>query len=442
MPPQKQSVVLTNAAWHSLAWLVCANGVGLLMATLLLFPELNGLLGEFTYGRWVPLHLNLQLYGWCSLPLVAWLLKTYGVQHEPASRWARTALWMWSASLAVGAVSWLTGHSSGKLFLDWTGYPRILFPLALCFLWGLLSWSLHQNWQSARNRAGKVIGVVGLLTVPATLYWAASPSVYPAINPVTGGPTGASLLDSTLGIVIVMLLLPLGLERRQKAQTQINKLVLALFCAELVIYVGMGHHNSSNHWPSQFLGLASLLPWLVAMPLYYRSFDWPLRSRRWLANFLIWWTLLLLSGWIAFLPGVLDQLKFTDGLVAHSHLAMAGFVSSMNIFLLTTILEEDGESLNTSWSFFAWQTGLVVYIVSMTIAGCLESHDPSFTITPGFLRNLLYSARLVGGILMFSASVNWLIEITRRLRLEPKTATTILAFERSSTLAATTSNAS
>ena len=151
---------------------------------------------------------------------------------------------------------------------------------------------------------------------------------------------------------------------------------------------------------------------------------------------------LLASGWIAFLPGVLDQLKFTDGLVAHSHLAMAGFVSSMNLFLLTSFLEEDGESLNTTWSFFAWQTGLVVYIVSMAIAGWCESLNPSFTIIPGSLRNLLYSARLLGGILMFAASVNWLIGITRRLRGKTNTAANFPAFERSSTLAAATSNAS
>jgi cytochrome c oxidase cbb3-type subunit I len=414
--------VLKIAAWHSLAWLVFANGVGLLMATLLLFPGVNRWLGEFTYGRWVPLHLNLQLYGWCSLPLVAWLLKTYRVHREPASRWARSALWMWSAALAVGAVSWLTGHSSGKLFLDWTGYPRIFFPLAMCFLWLVLVWSLRTHWQSEKHRLAKIFGLIGLLTVPPTIYWAAGPTVYPAINPVTGGPTGASLLDSTLGIVIILLLLPLGLERRQKTKTRINKLVLGLFGVELVIYAGMGHHDSSNHWPSQFLGLGSLLPWMVAMPTYYQSFDWPRQSCRWRMSLLFWWMLLLASGWFAFLPGVLDHLKFTDGLVAHSHLAMAGFVSSMNLFLLANLLESEAECLNTRWAFYAWQGGLAIYIVSMAVAGWIEGGDPAFTIVPGFTRDLLYSVRLAGGVLMFAASAHWLVGVTHRLRSRPQPA--------------------
>ena len=406
------------AAWHSLAWLVCANGIGLLLATLLLFPGANHWLGEFTYGRWVPLHLNLQLYGWCSLPLVAWLLKTYRADQEPASRWARTTLWLWSASLMIGAASWLTGHSSGKLFLDWVGYPRTLFPLAIYFLWLVLFWSLRQHWQSEKNRVVKIIGLIGLLTVPPTLYWAAGANVYPAVNPDTGGPTGASLLDSTLGIVFILLLLPRGLERRQKTGSRINKVVLALYGAELVVYVFMEHHNTSHRLWSQFMGLACLLPWMVVMPAYFQSFDWPRHSRRWMLSFLFWWMLLLASGWFAFLPGMLDHLKFTDGLVAHSHLAMAGFVSSMNLFLLTNFLEDDAECLNCNWAFYAWQTGLALYIVSMASAGWFEGRNPAFTIIPGSLRNLLYSIRLLGGILIFSASLNWLIAVTRRLKAQ------------------------
>src|ERR1035441_11035060 len=70
--------VLASAVWHSLFWLVFSNAVGVLIATLLLVPSLNSVLGEWTYGRWLPFHLNLELYGWCSLPLVAFLFKVLG----------------------------------------------------------------------------------------------------------------------------------------------------------------------------------------------------------------------------------------------------------------------------------------------------------------------------------------------------------------------------
>ena len=88
-------------------------------------------LGEWTYGRWMMVHMNLELYGWASLPLVGFLFRVYGADRGPVAKWCRPVLWVWSASLGVGVFSWLSGHSSGKLFLDWSGYARVLFPAAL-----------------------------------------------------------------------------------------------------------------------------------------------------------------------------------------------------------------------------------------------------------------------------------------------------------------------
>jgi len=53
---------------------------------------------------------------------------------------------------------------------------------------------------------------------------------------------------------------------------------------------------------------------------------------------LFWWALLIPTGWCLFLPGVLDHLKFTDGLVSHSLMAMAGFVTSLLILVLAVPL--------------------------------------------------------------------------------------------------------
>jgi len=237
---QSKTDVLGPAAWHSLAWLLIANCVGLLLAILLLFPGLNGVLGEWTYGRWMPVHLNLQLYGWCSLPLVGWLLKVYRVDATPAARWSRPALWAWSAALAFGAVSWLTGHTGGKLFLDWQGYARVLFPLATFMLWLVLAWALRSRWSSDQSvttaeRVAKVFGLIVLLSVPATLYWAADPKIYPPVNPDTGGPTGASLLESTLGIVSVLLLLPYGCGCKLCGGKEFLYAAWALFAFEIAL---------------------------------------------------------------------------------------------------------------------------------------------------------------------------------------------------------------
>ena len=56
------------------------------------FPGLNHWLGEWTYGRWIMVHMNLELYGWCSLPLVGFLFRVYGADRGPTAAWCRPVL--------------------------------------------------------------------------------------------------------------------------------------------------------------------------------------------------------------------------------------------------------------------------------------------------------------------------------------------------------------
>jgi cytochrome c oxidase cbb3-type subunit 1 len=133
--------------------------------------------------------------------------------------------------------------------------------------------------------------------------------------------------------------------------------------------------------------------------------------------FLWWWAALVITGWISFLPGVLDNLKFTDALVGHSFIAMAGFTSSFIIFVMVQLLGHDGWIFNRTRSFYLWNGSVVAYIVLMLAAGWREGSDPAFTIVPGMARNILYTLRLITGILMLIASIDWLVCAASRASL-------------------------
>lgn len=161
-------------ARHSYGWLVAANLVGAWLALALLWPAAGDALAPLTYGRWVPLHLDWQLYGWCSLPIVgallAWCARPGAADAVIP---ARIALTTWSAVLALGGLTWLAGGVSGKLFLDWAGPARPLLPAAMLVLWGVLAWLTAHAWSSFSSggrtlRAG-VLAV--LLPVPVVLHW-------------------------------------------------------------------------------------------------------------------------------------------------------------------------------------------------------------------------------------------------------------------------------
>jgi len=419
--PAAAPQAVAGAAWHSLIWLVIANAIGVMIAILLLFPGLNTALGEWTYGRWIIVHMNMELYGWTSLPLVGFLFRVYGADRGPTANWCRPVLWALSTALAVGALSWLSGYSSGKLFLDWSGYARVLFVAALLALWLLLAFAFFTTWSQPDNtgltaRTIKLVGLVILLAVPFLIFIAASSGNYAPVNPDTGGPTGASQLESSLAIVAILLTLPYGLTHRKAVRSRIITASWFILFAESLLCVSLGRADITHRNPFQFLSLATLLVWLAIIPLYYESFSWRRDTRRWRLAFFWWWGALVVTGWIFFLPGVLDHFKFTDGLVGHSFVAMAGFTSSLLIFAMVQLLGEGGWIFNRSRSFHLWNGSVIAYVVVVTIAGWHEGFDPTFTIVPGIARNILYTLRLVTGILMLLASLDWFVDASTLLR--------------------------
>ena len=413
---------IATAAWHAFFWLVIGNAIGVMLALLLLVPSLNAVLGEWTYGRWMMVHVNILLYGWCSLPMLGWLFRIYGADRGPVAAWCRPVLWTWSTALLIGSLTWLDGHSSGKLFLDWSGYARFAFPAAMLALWLVLAASLALAWKSARNKfwsthAVKLIGLAVLLAVPFAIYVASSPGLYPAINPSTGGPTGESQLESSLGVVAILLIVPFGVARRKPGRPGPLLISAILFAAESLLCLSMSRGDVSHHLPSQYLSLGSLLAWLPIAPVFYATFQWHDNTRAWRTALLWWWGFLVVSGWVMFLPGVLDHFKFTDGLVGHSLVAVAGFLTALLAVVLVQLLGDDGWILTRRWSFHMWNWSVLAYVVLMLIAGWIEGSDPAFTSGPSLTRNVLYSLRLVTGILMLISSAEWLVAASALLRI-------------------------
>jgi len=396
-------------ARHSLGWLVAANLVGLWLAALLVWPDLGTVVSPFTYGRWIPLHLDWMLYGWCALPVVGVLLAwSLDAGHPAVLGHARLALGLWSLALALGGVAWLDGVTSGKLFLEWHGWSRPLLPGAMLVLWTVLG--AHAWWRWPRLNAGertlRAVLLGALLPVPPLLYWASSRTVYPSVNPDSGGATGAALLGSTLGIITILGLLPLllGLNSRQHRRWFWPTLAVSWLAYALIDHAHTSHHDG---W--QISGLAILLCWIPGLFVYWRGQNWSVAGRPWLNAALAWWALLVVSGWALFLPGVSERMKFTSGLVAHSHLAMAGMVTSVGGLILAQLTELP---VKRRW-FLLWQVGCGLQVVALTVLGWQESLDPAASYRGEYWPVLLLSVRLGAGAIMTLSSINWLIVFCR-----------------------------
>lgn len=395
-----------SVARHSLGWLVAANGVGVWLGAALLWPALGDALAPLTYGRWVPLHLDWQLYGWTALPTVGVLLAWFAADGAGGKKSARLALAAWSLALALGGVSWLAGGVSGKLFLDWSGLARPLLPAAMLVLWGVLAHQALRRWAawSKRARLARAGLLALLLPVPPLLYWSMARDVYPAVNPDSGGATGAALLGSTLGIVTVFLLVPFLLQRPRQNAVIRHFAVWAAWGASWLVYAVVDHGHTSHYAVAQVVALGLLLVWVPLLGIFWFDFDWPAEARPWVWAALTWWALLVASGWVTFLPGISEQLKFTHGLVGHAHLAMAGVVTSVNGMMLVTLTRR----ATPRGVFLRWHLGCALYVATMLGLGAGEVERAGELFRSEDWTQALFGARLFGGLLMLDASGRWL----------------------------------
>jgi len=404
---------------HSFFWLLISCLTGLLLAFLLLVPSFGAILQPYSYGRWVSVHLNASLYGWSSVPLLGLLF----MQYLPVTRISRLPVYavsIWSGVLLFAMIGWLSGHTSGKLFMEWSGASRWAILLGMCLLAFTLWVSLIQRIREGRAESSdtlygrlfigmKLFALLLLSSIPFIMYAAASPALYPPVNPDSGGATGGSLLGSTLGIVFIYWMTPFVL--RLNFITRISAFIpsLILLILHFSAFALLDHGDRSHHERIQIISLSSLIIWIPLLIRHLRRFEWPDGSRLWLMAFAGWGVTLTLNGILSFLPHILEAWKFTNALVAHVHIAMAGMITSFNMLVLVVINQRTSlkEAFSSRSRFWLWQGGTVLHAVSLLIVGTLESMHPAWLFTGHIAMNTLYTTRLIAGIIMVIAAVGW-----------------------------------
>jgi len=336
---------------HALGWLAFANLVGLWLAVLLVHPNIPSLPGGLGYGRWVPLHLHGQLYGWCALPLLGLLLAVYRRDEAlPPEAWLVRA---WSLVLGVSCVAWLAGQASGHPFADWRGWWRPLLPAVLLGFW---LWCAHQEeGRGAEKSLRRLL---------------------------------------RLGLLLVLLYVPVLLWRASDSRPQLS---------------GSGTVTVSS--PLTLLVAASCLLGVLAYAPRLFGFEWQMHARRWRGAALGWGGLVVLLSLLALLPPFADRVRFTEMSVGLSHLAFAGFLSCLNWAVLLTLWPR---RVPGGLSYLIWQGALVLHAMSLLLAGLEEGVSPSGLYFCAVPVQAMLSIRMLSGLVMFGLSLGWLWEAWRK----------------------------
>jgi cytochrome c oxidase cbb3-type subunit 1 len=408
-----------SLAQKALTFLGGANLVGLWMAWLLIHPTAGEDLGIPTYGQWVPLHLNLHLYGFigfCLLGLIFFWLLDDLVDRNPLWSTSRLILEMnriWAIALFIGAMTWLNGQVSGKVFLDWSGVAKSVFLGAILCLWIILLYAvLRESKRQTRRQLTEKLFLLSLLGLVVPLMaMALRTDVYPAVNPHSGGPTGTSLFASTLGILPLLFLLPTLLRVESTRTSFCRHCPLGWWMASVLLFPFLPHGAVSHHQGSQILVLALLLPWPWILWHFLPRFHWHASGQAWLHAMLWWFLVLVGTAFVMFLPGINERIKFTNTLVGHAHMALAGCVHSFCMVILCQL--PLGSSLKQALGkrsvFLLWQASLVVMVLVLITYGLVEGQEPWREMMGTSLRKLSYTIRAICGALMTASSLYWVL---------------------------------
>lgn len=400
-------------ALHAVTWLALANTVGLGLAVLLVAPSWGDFLGALTWGRWAPLHFNLQFYGWAAIPALGALLLFLSPARDDG-RAGSLALAGWSAALAVSAFDWLSGASSGKVFLEWTGRGRFAVALGCAGLVASGVWLVVRGWrqrhlESTPTLIVRTLVVLGTLAVPVALVLASSPSVYPPINPSNAGATHSNTAASVLGVVAVLLVTPVLLRMLPSDGGRRRWLAAGLLMLHFGSIAALGGGDHLHTEPSQLVALASTGVWLPLMWWINRVERWPTAARGWLWGAAGWGLVVFATGLMSGWPGMAERWKFTNALVGHVHAALAGLLTSWLVVILLVLNENDHfrRVLTSRLGQVLWHGGLLVQVVVLTWLGTLEGQQPGLVASAGAapVVRFAYLVRLGAGVVM--AGISW-----------------------------------
>ena len=104
---------------------------------------------------------------------------------------------------------------------------------------------------------------------------------------------------------------------------------------------------------------------------------------------------------------ILNRIKFTQGLVAHTHLAMAGFTTSFCALLIHSLT---GKRIGGNVTVAVWHGAVVVMIVALAFMGWREGAEPSWMLMKPAWHEFGLAVRSACGVAMLAVSLAWLLK--------------------------------
>lgn len=408
----------------SIFWLVLGSFFGLMSSIKMHLPEFLAASEFLTFGRIRPAHLNAVTYGWASMAgigvalfLIPRLFKT----SLAGGKYAVFGAVIWNIGLILGLTAIIIGLSDGKEWLEFPWQIDILFVVggALCAIPLLLT---AANRQVEHLYVSSWYLMAALVWFPILFLIANLPFTFPGASGATVNWWFAhnvlGLWVTPIGIGIAYYMIPkiLGKPIISYQLSLIGFWSLALFYSQVGI-----HHIIGGPIPTWLVTLSIVHSVMMSIPVitvainhhgtmmgnFGRLKDSPTLRFVWIGALM--YTVASLQGSMEALRSVNVITHFTHYTIAHAHLGMYAFLSFILFGAVYFIMPR---LTNWEWPwrrlislhFWLVSVGIVIYVVSLTIAGwkqgvaLLDAAMPFMDIVRMTMPAL--QARTVGGALM------------------------------------------
>jgi cytochrome c oxidase cbb3-type subunit I len=387
-----RNYIISGAVWMCVAVLFGAT-----TAIHLFSPDLIRHTPWLEFGRVRPVHTNIVLYGFVSMPLVGGGLYVTAMllrRRLYSERLANLSMWLWNLALLGGMISLPLGFTQAR------EYAELIFPvkmflvaafvlLVYVFTMTLLHRQENLLYVSVWYFIGAMIWTI-LLYIPGNVLW----------HPRTGALTGTvdsiwlwfyghnifGLFLTPLAVGMAYYIVP----RVAKAPLYGHTLSLIGFWTLLAFYTHIGsHHLLQAPIPtwlktiSVFDSIAMIIPvmtvlvnlWLTAkdsMGNFVRSVP-----GKFTFTGMVWYLITCVQGPLQSLPSIQVYTHFNNWVIGHSHIAALGFAGFISLgttwYILPYVCRRRIFSMNlANLQYWLVLIGVSGFFFVLTIAGLVQ----------------------------------------------------------------------
>ena len=451
--------VVRQFAIMTVVWGIVGMALGVILASQLVWPQLNLGLPWTSFGRLRPLHTNAVIFAFGGSALFA--TSYYVVQRTCQTRLfsdklAAFTFWGWQAVILSAVVSLPLGYTTTKEYAELEWPINILLAVvwisyAIVFLMTIKKRTTSHiyvaNWFfAAFILTVAVLHIVNNAAIPVTPMY--STSIYAgAVDAMVQwwyghNAVGFFLTAGFLGMMYYFV------PKQAERPIYSYRLSIVPFWALIMIYMWAGphhlHYTALPDWASTLGMVFSIVLWMPSWGgmingLMTLSGAWDkLRTDPVLRMLVIsvgFYGMSTFEGPMMSIRAVNSLSHYTDWTIGHVHsgaLGWNGMITFGALYFLVPILwkRERLYSLSlVSWHFWLATIGIVLYAASMWVTGIMEGLMWREVDANGFLVNSfadtvsakfpMYVVRGLGGVLFLAGSVIMCYNLWMTVRRAP-----------------------